>query len=65
MKKGVRGIFLYRTDVDLAQVQTKSILLVEKEQNVDTVKIGLVGTGGIGNHHAKTYELFSFPFTFC
>ena len=23
---------------------------------MDTVKIGLVGTGGIGNHHAKTYE---------
>jgi len=30
--------------------------LVEKERDVDTVKIGLVGTGGIGNHHAKTYE---------
>ncbi|MFC1716632.1 Gfo/Idh/MocA family protein [Candidatus Poribacteria bacterium] len=23
---------------------------------MDTIKVGLVGTGGIGNHHAKTYE---------
>jgi len=28
----------------------------KKEQKLKTVKVGLVGTGGIGNHHAKTYE---------
>lgn len=29
---------------------------LEKERNVDKIKVGLVGTGGIGNQHAKTYE---------
>jgi predicted dehydrogenase len=30
--------------------------LFKKELNVKPVKVGIVGTGGIANHHAKTYE---------
>ena len=33
-----------------------SRLWLEKERNVRSVRVGLVGAGGIGNYHARTYE---------